>query len=118
MPRSLTSSRRFRAYLEDARSKRSAARQARTALSREGSEKSLKRTRGFGTLFRTFLGLLGRHRTAIAFALATLTLSTILGLVPPAATKFAIDYAFSGTGLPEVWQARLPETWSLDDPRR
>ena len=78
----------------------------------------MKRTRGFGTLFRTFLGLLGRHRTAIAFALATLTLSTILGLVPHAATKLAIDYAFSGTGLPEVWQARLPESWSLDDPRR
>ncbi len=118
MPRSLTSSRRFRAYLEDARRKRSASRQARTALSREGSEKSLKRTRGFGTLFRTFLGLLGRHRAAIFFALATLTLSTILGLVPPAATKFAIDYAFSGTGLPEVWQAKLPASWNLDDPRR
>ncbi|MFZ9692468.1 MAG: ABC transporter ATP-binding protein [Phycisphaerales bacterium] len=118
MPRPLPSSRRFRAYLEAARQRQKASRHERTALSREGSEKSLKRTRGFGTLLRTFLGMLGRHRGAIFFSLGTLTLSTILGLVPPAATKFAIDYAFSGTGLPEAWRDRLPSSWDLADPKR
>ena len=116
MPRLPTSRRRFQRYLEEVGRRRAAAKAKPTTISREGSEKSLRRTRGFGTLLRTFASLLGRHRVWVVFSLATLTLSTLLGLIPPAATKFAIDYAFTGTGLPAAWRDRLPASWGLERP--
>jgi len=59
------------------------------------------RSRGVATLLRRFLGMLGPHTGAIALALGTLTVATVLGLAPPAATKLAIDCVFSGAPLPE-----------------
>ena len=45
---------------------------------------------------------------AIAFALLTLTVATILKLVPPAATKLAIDYVLGDRSLPAVLTETLP----------
>ena len=118
MGRPATSRIRFERYLDGLRARRRAARSHRIATTREGRDKSLQRSRSFLELLRIFLGLLGRHRRAVVFALATLTISTTLALVPPAATKFAIDYAFSGTGLPEAWRDRLPADWGLESPTR
>ena len=44
--------------------------------------------------------MLGRRRKTLVLALAVLSLSTILALLPPAATKLVIDYAFTGEALP------------------
>jgi ATP-binding cassette subfamily B protein/subfamily B ATP-binding cassette protein MsbA len=63
-----------------------------------------------------FFGLLTGYRSAIAFALATLTVATVLKLVPPAATKIAIDYAISDKPIPREGVLRwLPELdrWTL-----
>ena len=49
-------------------------------------------TRTFGSLLRHFFGLLGGQRTRIVLALVTLTIATMLNLVPPAVTKIVVDY--------------------------
>jgi ATP-binding cassette subfamily B protein/subfamily B ATP-binding cassette protein MsbA len=87
-------------------------------VSRQGTERSLKRSRSFGALLREFLRLLGPSRRSLAMALGTLTASTLLGLVPPAATKFAIDNVFGGAPLPPAVRELFPVSWtSLDTPR-
>src|SRR5688572_33512999 len=54
------------------------------------AEKSPK-VRTFGRLLWAFLGLLRGHGWAVGFAMGTLTISTILHLAPPLATKLLID---------------------------
>ena len=49
-------------------------------------------TRSFLSLLRHFFGLLAGQRTRIVLALATLSIATMLNLVPPAATKVVVDY--------------------------
>lgn len=47
-----------------------------------------------------FFGLLRPYRRQVIFALLTVTASTVLGLLPPAGTKFVIDFALDGKPLP------------------
>lgn len=78
-----------------------------------GPAKKSGRSRSAWVLSKEFLKLAGEHRGAIYFALGTLTISTILGLVPPAATKFIVDYV-----LPESPPAiELPFGWELPSSR-
>ena len=51
--------------------------------------------RSFWTLFAAFWGQLRGFRGRILFGLATLTLSTVLSLIPPLGTKIAIDCALT-----------------------
>jgi ATP-binding cassette subfamily B protein len=69
-------------------------------------EKSIERQRSLSVLLREFWKLLKGHQTRIAFALATLTVSTLLSLLPPAATKVAIDYVL--TKPPKTLPANTP----------
>jgi ATP-binding cassette subfamily B protein/subfamily B ATP-binding cassette protein MsbA len=66
------------------------------ALGRGGGEARAegprRRSRSFLTLFRLFLRLLRGHRSVVAWALTTMTVSTALVLVVPGATKVVIDY--------------------------
>lgn len=67
------------------------------------------RTRGFGQLLREFLNLLTGHRTAIGIALGTLTIATLLSLIPPLATKLVIDNILTQQPLPAwIGEWRLP----------
>ena len=84
----------YRKYREEVR-----ARPADNSYSPHGSghskkqpEKPVERQRSLSVLLREFWKLLKGHQSRIAFALATLTVSTLLSLLPPAATKVAIDY--------------------------
>jgi ATP-binding cassette subfamily B protein len=56
-----------------------------------GGKKLGTRTRGFLELFREFWSLLGPHRGAVVGSLAILTVAILFKLVPPYATKLAID---------------------------
>ncbi|MBI2826516.1 MAG: ABC transporter ATP-binding protein [Planctomycetia bacterium] len=47
-----------------------------------------------------FLDLLRGYRAVLALALLTLTVSTLLKLVPPAVTKLVVDYVLPGKPLP------------------
>ncbi len=69
------------------------------------------RQRSAVALIRDFFGLLHGYRRAVAFSLATLTVATLLALVPPAATKFVVDYVLGDKPLP----ANVP-AWVPHDP--
>ncbi len=66
---------------------------------------SRRRRRSFISLFAAFLVLLRGRRPVIALALATLSVSTVLALLVPSATKIVIDYVLTDSpgpsGLPD-----------------
>jgi ATP-binding cassette subfamily B protein/subfamily B ATP-binding cassette protein MsbA len=107
MPRTQASSRsRFREYMARFEEGRRKARSEGTTVTWHG-ERSTRRTRGFGSLFREFIRLAWPYRARIAFALGTLTVSTVLGLVSPAATKVVIDNVLGGQPLEGAWERVL-----------
>ncbi|NUQ63043.1 MAG: ABC transporter ATP-binding protein [Pirellulales bacterium] len=73
-----------------------------------------RRQRSSLTLLGSFLTLLRGYRASVAFSLLTLTLATLLALVPPAATKFVVDFVLGAKPLPQAvphWVPRQP--WPL-----
>lgn len=75
---------------------------------------SQHRERSALTLVASFLRLVGSHRMALALSLATLTVATALSLIPPAATKFVVDYVLGGEPLPDTVPRWVPrEPWPL-----
>lgn len=112
MPTRLQSSKlRFRQYKRDIKMRR-----GKGAHIQPGDIKSdvrpPKRQRSFLQLLREYWGLLCGYHTRLAFALATLTISTILALGPPYATKIVVDYILGSTPIPPDWQEwlLLPES--------
>ena len=68
---------------------------------------SKERSRSSWQLLTQFWRQLGEHRGKVIIALSTLTVSTLLSLLPPAGTKLAIDYVL--TEPPEPMPAWLAE---------
>lgn len=61
-----------------------------------------------------FLRLLKPHRRGMLVAMVTATIATGLALVPPAATKFVVDYVLSSKPLPDSAPTWIPtDSWSL-----
>lgn len=89
---------------------------APTGDSRTTDDSSLTRPRGRTStqLVWEFLSILQRYRWQVVWVLASATVATLIGLLPPAGTKFIIDYGLSGHTLPEPWSSRFPQ---LSDPR-
>jgi len=100
---------RYRTYLAKRRD---------TPLAERRDGKSVKRQRSAWALFVAFLDLLREHRGSMTIALATLTVSTILSLAPPAATKIAIDYVFVAAPLPPRLASLFPAAWDVAGDRR
>src|SRR5580698_6374851 len=101
MSRRIESSRqRFAQYRERLRKKENLQPELVSSLRRR------PRVRSTPLLIKSFFRLLGDQRPAVYFSLATLTVSTILGLGPPAATKFVVDNVLGKKPLP----ASIP-TW-------
>lgn len=73
-------------------------------------KKKSPRTRTSWQLLRLFWGQLQGHHGKVIFSLATLTVSTLLSLIPPAGTKLAIDYVLTDPPrpMPSWLAARLP----------
>lgn len=67
------------------------------------------RDRSARELIFSFLKLLRPHRRAVALSLTTATLATGLALVPPAATKFVVDYVLADSPLPDSFPVWLPD---------
>jgi ATP-binding cassette subfamily B protein/subfamily B ATP-binding cassette protein MsbA len=73
-----------------------------------------RRERSVWELVSDFLRLLHGHRLALALAMGSLTIATVLALIPPAATKFVVDYVLGGKPLPASTPAWVPrDAWSL-----
>ncbi|QDT63543.1 ABC transporter ATP-binding protein [Calycomorphotria hydatis] len=77
-----------------------------------GDATKTTRSRSWRSLLTSFYGLLREQASAIVFALITLTISTVLGLIPPAATKLVIDSVLGEEPLPEFLTPFLPGTES------
>jgi ATP-binding cassette subfamily B protein/subfamily B ATP-binding cassette protein MsbA len=72
------------------------------------------RSRSAMTLVSCFLQLLRGQRLAMGLSLATLTVATLLALIPPAAIKYIIDYVLEGKPLPVYVPPWIPrDAWSL-----
>ena len=106
MPAVKTSRQRYQQYRQEAAARRKT--ENSPPPLHGGSTKSTFRSRGSWQLLRSFWSLLAGHRRAIAFALGTLTVATLLKLVPPAATKVTIDYVLGDHPLPDTLPAWLP----------
>lgn len=61
---------------------------------------STARNRSFWILLKQFWQGVGPHRPKVVIALLTLTISTLLSLLPPLGTKLAIDYALTTPARP------------------
>jgi ATP-binding cassette subfamily B protein/subfamily B ATP-binding cassette protein MsbA len=107
-----SSGQRFRDYRQKVRRRNRGELPADLENDEDKKEKS-PRTRTFGQLLREFLKLLAGHRGAIGFALCTLTVATLLNLVPPLATKLVIDNVLTDRPLPEWWS----HEWGLPTDR-
>jgi ATP-binding cassette, subfamily B, bacterial len=95
MLRSLTSSRtRADAILDDLRSK--------TSGRSDDGPGSSRRQRSAWELIGWFWRLLGPLRAAVVGSMLLVTISALLGLVPPAATKVVIDSVLGSTPLPQT----------------
>lgn len=79
------------------------------------SRSSKDRVRSSTQLIGQFLRLLIPFRRQVIWILVSVTASTLIGLLPPAGTKFIIDYGLSGRPVPKLWLQRLP---SLADPKQ
>ncbi|QDT36443.1 ABC transporter ATP-binding protein [Stratiformator vulcanicus] len=66
------------------------------------------RHRSSWQLLREFFGLIDGYWPSVAFALVMLTLSTGLGLIPPAATKLVVDNVLGDQPMPEWIAAAIP----------
>src|SRR5687768_17298701 len=73
-----------------------------------------RRDRSTWTLVASFYQLLRDQRLPLALSLATLTVATLLALIPPAATKFVVDNVLGGKPLPASVPAWVPrDPWPL-----
>jgi ATP-binding cassette subfamily B protein/subfamily B ATP-binding cassette protein MsbA len=78
-------------------------------LSRNGQpHEHQRRDRSTWALVRSFFGLLRGHWPAVTISLITLTIATLLALIPPAATKFVVDYVLTRKPLPPQVPAWIP----------
>ena len=105
------SSRRYAEYRRQIREKL-AGPTGKDAADKSGDKPAPKRSRSFFKLLTEFLGLLQGHGWSVGFALATLTLATILRLIPPLATKVVIDNVLIDQPLPQWLSA-----WGLPSDR-
>lgn len=114
-----TSRRQFREYLEQIDLPRSKSRRGKSKAAAasnavgdrgEGSPSAEKETkpRSVWQLLASFYRLLRGFRPSIYFALGTLTVATVLKLIPPLSTKFAIDYVIGDLPMPGWLSERVP----------
>jgi len=65
-------------------------------------------------LIKNFLGLLRGQRRSMTLAMATLTVATLLSLLPPVTTKIVVDYVLGDLPLPAFVPEWVPrEQWPL-----
>ncbi len=77
-------------------------------------QRKAQRERSSWTLVREFLSMLRGHRSSILFSMTTLTIATILALIPPAAVKLVVDYVLTKQPLPAVFPKWVPrQSWPL-----
>ena len=109
----LSSRQRFENYKQEFLNRDKNSENERDSSDKKRQRKS-QRDRSSWTLVREFLNLLRGHRGPIIFSMATLTIATILALIPPAAVKLVIDYVLTSQPLPAAFPDWIPrQPWPL-----
>ena len=103
-----SSRKRYAQYQRDSATNRSKSRAEKTLVTRHGTEVSAKRSRSIGPLLRAFARFVRSDTRAVITALGCATIAATLELLPPAATKIAIDNVFSGLPLSATLTRWLP----------
>lgn len=99
-----SSKQRFVDYLAETQRKRAAGEILPITNPHSKAPPRKKLNRGFVELLKKFWDLIGSEKPAVIFSLVTLTVSTLLKLVPPAVTKLVIDNALgSSTATAPRW---------------
>ncbi len=109
-----TSRSRFQQYRRDLAAHRTeGSRRTAQAHAKNRSGRG-KGNRTFTDLLAAFIGMLRGHRKTVAIAMVMLSVSTVLGLIPPYAIKIVIDNVLGANelSLPLAQRITLP-----DDPR-
>jgi ATP-binding cassette subfamily B protein/subfamily B ATP-binding cassette protein MsbA len=99
-----SSRQRFSEYRKDIRGRRGRSR----SYANPELAASEQQPRSVRELLIAFFKLLRGQYAFLAFALATLTVATLMKLLPPAATKLVIDYVLGSKSLPATWTSRFP----------
>ena len=108
-----SSRQRFEEYKQEFLNREKGSEKDRDSFDKKRQRKS-KRDRSSWTLIREFLGMLGEHRGSVIFSMATLSVATILALIPPAAVKLVVDYVLADVPLPENVPEWIPRgQWPL-----
>jgi ATP-binding cassette subfamily B protein/subfamily B ATP-binding cassette protein MsbA len=99
---------RFHRYRERVRDRQGANRSPSPQNDAAGKP---RRGRGFGTLLRAFLSFLAGHRALLGLALCTLSVATLVGLVPLYGTKLVFDNVLGPAPLPDAlrWLPGVPD---------
>ncbi len=112
-----SSRQRYNEYREEVRQKKARGESAPASPHSTGPSRSAgPRQRSTTALLRAFWGFLEGQRGAVAWSLLTLTVATLLGLIPPASTKFVVDNVLGNQPLPDVaWVRQFVPTdkWRL-----
>jgi len=109
----LSSRQRFEDYKQEFLSRKKGSENDRDSSDKKHNRKAT-RDRSSWMLVRQFLSMLGGHRGSIIFSMATLTIATILALIPPAAVKLVVDYVLTKEPLPTAFPQWVPrEPWPL-----
>ena len=74
----------------------------------DSGRRSLERTRSFKTLLREFLKMVGKNRVSLIWSLFFLTIGSLIGLIPPAATKIVFDNILGDDPLPTALTTQFP----------
>lgn len=117
MGRRVESSRqRFERYIQEVRERhKSKDELPPSSYHQDGRPRSRRRMRSSTNLLVNFFRLLQGQRAPVAFALFTLTIATVLALIPPAATKFIVDYVLGSKRLSAdyAWLPLPEDRWDL-----
>ncbi len=108
-----SSRQRFEEYKQEFLSRDKSSEKDRDSTDKKRNRKS-QRDRSSWMLVREFLGMLSGHRGSMIFSIATLTVATILALIPPAAVKLVVDNVLTDKPLPSSFPDWLPrEPWPM-----
>jgi ATP-binding cassette subfamily B protein len=110
-----SSRQRYLQYREEVRKRKAEKEQVSSSPHGTGPvRKAGPRQRSTTALLRAFWGFLQGQRGPVIWSLLTLTVATLLGLIPPASTKFVVDNVLGSQPLPAWLQPYLPaDKWHL-----
>ncbi|MEO1994113.1 MAG: ABC transporter ATP-binding protein, partial [Planctomycetaceae bacterium] len=96
---------RFDNYRDDVKSRSLPSGKGHSAAPERGRRQRLRTGR---ELVQRFFGLLRPFRWHVGWILFSLTVATVLALIPPAGTKFVVDYVLTDHPLPDSIASRFP----------